>query len=191
MYVYTPLDSLCSQRPEEGVRTWNWNYRQLWAAMWVLRVRPGSFGRAPVLSTTELSLQPPLLYWKDFILFMYVCACVGVSVNRVPVEEEEGIRFHGAELQAFVIQLIWVLGSKPQFSRLGSKCCSAPSPLCSPDCVSHPLSFLSSSSLQVPFQRSLNSLLHPMLSSSQGTRGVEWGVGEGSWGIWRAECREK
>ena len=25
---------------------WNWNYRQLWAAMWVLGIEPESFGRA-------------------------------------------------------------------------------------------------------------------------------------------------
>jgi hypothetical protein len=36
--------------------SWNWSYRQLWAAVWVLGIEPGSFEDQPVLLTTEPSL---------------------------------------------------------------------------------------------------------------------------------------
>jgi hypothetical protein len=38
---------------------WNWSYRQVWAAMWVLELNPGPLEEKVVLLTTEPSLQPP------------------------------------------------------------------------------------------------------------------------------------
>ena len=46
-------------RPEKDIGTWNWNYRQLWAIMWVLRYEPKSSRReATVLNIYTISLAP-------------------------------------------------------------------------------------------------------------------------------------
>ena len=47
----------CLQRPEEGTGSLGTNYEWLWTALWVLRSKPGSSGRAIVFLTTE-----PFLY---------------------------------------------------------------------------------------------------------------------------------
>lgn len=37
---------------------WNWNYQQLWATIWMLGIKPRSFGKAAVFLTFEPSLHP-------------------------------------------------------------------------------------------------------------------------------------
>jgi hypothetical protein len=44
----------------EGVSQmpWNWSYRQVWAAMWMLGMEPKSSGRAASALIAEPTLQP-------------------------------------------------------------------------------------------------------------------------------------
>ena len=47
--MYMSMHHACAVPSEarEGIRfPWVWSYRELWAAMWVLRIKPGSSGRA-------------------------------------------------------------------------------------------------------------------------------------------------
>jgi hypothetical protein len=53
----------CLQKPEEGIRItdWDWNYRQLWAAEWVLGMEArSSASTTKMLLTTEPFLRPTL-----------------------------------------------------------------------------------------------------------------------------------
>lgn len=61
---------------------WNWNYRQLWTAIWLMGIEPWSLGRA-VLLTIEPSLQSLLLkiticshlYYTGICHIFKVCFC--------------------------------------------------------------------------------------------------------------------
>lgn len=78
VYCFFEFFSLCAFRilpVPMSVRcqnVWIWSRRQLWAAMWVLGIQPGSSGRAVVLLTTKSSLQ--------FFELLLVCLRQGFSV---------------------------------------------------------------------------------------------------------------
>jgi hypothetical protein len=57
--------SWCSQRSEENIWfPWDWNYVQLWAALWVLGIKPWSSGRiASALSLWAISPAPLPYYY--------------------------------------------------------------------------------------------------------------------------------
>ena len=40
---------------------WNWSYRQLWVAMWVLGIEPGSFGRTDSATNHQVISPVPCL----------------------------------------------------------------------------------------------------------------------------------
>lgn len=63
MYICVCSPCMCTMLVPDAHRgigfSWNWNYRWLLAAMWVLRIKPGSSEEQAVLETTETSLWLP------------------------------------------------------------------------------------------------------------------------------------
>ena len=87
---------------------WNWRYRQLWAAMWVPGIEPGSSGRA--VSTAEPSLQ--LQYALFFLFFFFLKASLPIiKFTDMVLSLEE------STLSAVLWFLVWPLSSLPQLFR--------------------------------------------------------------------------
>jgi hypothetical protein len=59
MFVHTCMCGASDARKEDPI-LWNFNYRWLWATMWLLGIELGPLEEQPVLLTTESSLQPLL-----------------------------------------------------------------------------------------------------------------------------------
>jgi hypothetical protein len=73
--LYVCLCTTCVLVPTEVRREcwilYNWIYRQLWATMWLLGIKPGSCGRAvSVFFTAEPSLQLPIFFYY-FLFFLF------------------------------------------------------------------------------------------------------------------------
>jgi hypothetical protein len=57
---------------------WNWSYRGLQAAMWLLGIKPPE---EPVLLTAEPSLQPLVLFFFCCCCFLFVFLCASTSCS--------------------------------------------------------------------------------------------------------------
>lgn len=67
--VFLYVWEFCLLRPAEGVRFLrNWHFRQLWATMWVLEIKPGPSERAASAPNSWATSSVPSLY-----IYMYMC----------------------------------------------------------------------------------------------------------------------
>lgn len=63
---------------------WNWSYRQSWAAMWLLRIKPRSSGDQAELFTIGPSLQPFEEF--EFVGFCFALFCFSDSISLCSTE---------------------------------------------------------------------------------------------------------
>ena len=82
-----------------GIRSpGNWNYRQLWAAMWVLGIEPGPLEEQSVLLTPEPSSSPWDIYFLFVeILFGRFCRVAFLSQNLPSVTHSGYLLFENFE----------------------------------------------------------------------------------------------
>lgn len=71
---------------------WNWNYRQLWTAMWALGIKPRpSARRASVLNCWIISSQP-WLWILRVVLAAVLGQCILLCLDLSPNRERQKIR---------------------------------------------------------------------------------------------------
>lgn len=109
-YMYTcfclPM-CLCTTRMGAGV-LWNWRDRWLLAALWVVRIQPGSSGR----TANEPSLQPIVPLFKStftYAVFSHLFVCLGVVPQRT---------CGGQKTWCFSLSITWIPKIELRSSRL-------------------------------------------------------------------------
>lgn len=73
-----------------GYHIWNWSYRWLWDAVWVLGTKPGSSGQASAFKPRAIFLAPSLWVWMPVMsqtIMVETCGGSKPSIHCHDVEE--------------------------------------------------------------------------------------------------------